>query len=129
MVEKSKGISESVLGKEVVVSSPSEKLAAFHACYHYLIIETRNEIFHDLRKEGIDENNVLRGIVKNLAVSLGKDKRLIPEEWLCVGIIDFIPDNKLKEWAYPTVKPNPTETYFHLTAKYFLEKKQASDKK
>jgi hypothetical protein len=103
----------------VVLSSREEQEGMFFALYSHLITHTGHEVRGAIKKEMIEENQVLRGVLKHLAVSLGKDKEYQPMEWLYVGITDFIPRDLLHEWTHPSETPHWTEEPFHKTARYF----------
>lgn len=73
--------------KEVVLSSPEEQDAVFVALTSYLLTHTRHEERGLLTPELVDQNNLLRRVVKDLAVSM--DKQLPSEEWLLLGVSDM----------------------------------------
>jgi len=116
--------SEASQPSEIVLTSQPEKEAVFTASLSYLIVHTRHEVRGHLTEELIATNNALRDVIRRVASDLGKDKQYRPEEWLSIGISDFIQEEKLEEWANPSQPPHWTEEDFHLTAKYLLDKKR-----
>jgi hypothetical protein len=106
----------------LVLSSRAEQDGMFFALYSHLVTHTGHEVRGAIKKEMIEENSVLRGVLKQLAVNLGKDKEYRPEDWLAVGITDFIPEDLLHKWANPSQTPHWTEEPFHKSARYFEKK-------
>jgi hypothetical protein len=128
MKEQKLDSNEDKLHGEIILSSTVEKEAVFYAGANQLKTDTKHEVGGTLNKDEIDRNNSLRVITGTLARSLEKIKIYSPEEWLQMGITEFVPNELLREWANPAETPHFLEAEFHRTAKYFFDKDNAAPK-
>lgn len=112
----------------VTLSTRAEQRAVFRTIYHELVGGTIQEVEGRLKPEGIAELNTLRGVLRRLATNLGLKRKYLPEEWVYVGVKEFVPEQQLAKWAYP--KREPTEgDLFTRTARYFYEQKDEQQPK
>jgi hypothetical protein len=112
--------------KDVTFSSEAQKRAVFSACCAELISRTRREMLGQLTREDIAQTDALRGAVIKLGKSLKEIIEVPPEEWVCMGIPEFVSEETLKEWISPSKQPDPSEVEFIDTAKFFLFKRGES---
>jgi len=114
--------------KEVTItlSSDEEKEIILNVLFQRLSTDTNYEVGGLFKEEeGFKHIKTLREVTKKLAIDLRKDKIWHPEDWLRLGIVDFIPEKILKKWATEKLnhKPDPFEQIFRQKAKYFYKQK------
>lgn len=109
----------------VRLSSLMEQEAVFNALYTALVADTKSEVFGTLTDQAVAANDMLRGVVKQLAVSLGKNIELSPQDWLYIGVVDFVPQNLLDEWSSHA----EDDRLFQITARFFQKKNNDTNPK
>ncbi|MBZ0283120.1 MAG: hypothetical protein K8L97_20450 [Anaerolineae bacterium] len=114
------GDHENASVEPVIITFREQQEVVFSALYHSLLEDTRSEVYKTLTDQAVVKNDVLRGVVKLLAISLGKDKELSPESWLSVGVTDFIPQETLHKWS--SLTDAGVDRLFQATARYFERK-------
>jgi len=111
--------------EKVILSSVAEQEAVLASSAAYLIEHTRNEVYSidgPVDRTGLEHLDSLRSIVETLTISLGKKEEYSPRGWLSMGITEFIPQDKLKEWATPTEERGDGDQLNY--ANYFLNKER-----
>ena len=106
----------------VVLASREQQEATFFALYYHLLVHTLNEAEGGLKAKMVNENDALRGILKQLAISLGRERDLRPEDWLVVGVLDFVPGHVIHKWAHIPKEHDWTQDRFYKVARYFKRK-------
>lgn len=113
---------EVALVEPVVLSSREEQQFVFAAVCRHLLDVTVSEVVGLLRDRDVRKNDILRGVVKQIATSLGKEKEYPVTDWLAVGILDFIPENTLYEWTHLPEKPTSEQEKNYRYAHYFEQR-------
>ena len=72
------------------------------------------------------EIRLVRGIASQLVKSLGWESKMEPVVAIPTGLVEFIPEETLREYAYPKDTPQWSEAALHITARYFYEQRQAN---
>lgn len=111
----------------ITLSTRSLQKIVFHAIFTEVASSTRKEIRGLIQGPFIEELQIKRGLLKSLAVNLGYDKKMIPEEWMGLGIDDFIPEDILQYWANLQEPPLGMERSLIEQAKLILNKRQAKE--
>jgi hypothetical protein len=106
---------------DVIVLLPSIKKVLYDTCYSKLIVDTKLEMVGKLTDEEIAKDNILKNVVRSLAINLQREGELSSEKGLFAGITNSIPEDKLKEWARPG-KRDSWVIPFYEEANYFLKK-------
>jgi hypothetical protein len=125
-MEKENQIPKIQSEKDVTFSSEIQKKAIFLACCAELLPRTRREMHGQLTREDIAQTDALRGAVIKLGKSLEKIPEIPPEEWVCMGIPEFVPPDQLKELICPSGQTKPLDIDFINIAEFSLSKRSAS---
>lgn len=97
--------------------SEDEEKALVGILYNHLSFSTTLEVFNELTPAGIKRIDGLRGIMAKLLKKYDLSDKLTEENYLLLGITDFIKRESLEEWA-----ANEDNKHLQLRAKYFLGK-------
>ena len=105
--------------EEVMRLNNQECEALIFPLFGYLCTHTRHEAKGNLRQDGVEQNNILRGLLMKLLIKY--NKKLSEAEALSAGLVDLVSKSYLQEIA------NDKESggrEFQSIARYFLGKKK-----
>ncbi|MBW2963444.1 hypothetical protein KY306_01570 [Candidatus Woesearchaeota archaeon] len=94
-----------------------EEKALIGLLYNHISFGTTLEVLGELKEEGIDRLNLLRGIFGKLLKKFELDKSLSQENYLLLGMNDFIEESSLEKWS-----EDDNNKHLQNRAKYFLKK-------
>jgi hypothetical protein len=94
-----------------------EEKALVGILYNHISFGTTLEILGELKEEGIQRLNLLRSIFGKFLKKFNLDKSLTQENYLLLGMKDFIEKSSLEKWS-----KNDNNKHLQNRAKYFLKK-------
>jgi hypothetical protein len=103
--------------KQNILTEEEEK-ALVGILYNHLSFGTTLEILGELQPAGIQRLNLLRSIFGKFLKKFNLDKSLTQENYLLLGIKDFIEKSSLERWS-----KEENNKHLQNRAKYFLKKR------
>ncbi|OGZ18329.1 MAG: hypothetical protein A2Z68_00315 [Candidatus Nealsonbacteria bacterium RBG_13_38_11] len=94
-----------------------EEKALVGILYNHISFGTTLEILGELKEEGIQRLNLLRSIFGKFLKKFNLDKSLTQENYLLLGMKDFIKKSSLEKWS-----KEENNKHLQNRAKYFLKK-------
>jgi len=94
-----------------------EEKALVGILYNHISFGTTLEILGELKEEGIQRLNLLRSIFGKFLKKFNLDKSLTQENYLLLGMKDFIEKSSLEKWS-----KDDNNKHLQNRAKYFLKK-------
>jgi len=93
-----------------------EEKALVGILYNHISFGTTLEILGELKEEGIQRLNLLRSLLGKFLKKFNLDKSLTQENYLLLGMKDFIEKDSLKKWS-----EDDNNKHLQNRAKYFLK--------
>ena len=97
----------------LILDTREEQRAMFDALRQRLEETTRIEITGITTEEFRNTNRIWREMLKGIYDNLGSEVKLLPQNWMKIGIIEEIPEELVQKWKrYPQFLLGSYATYF-----------------